>query len=315
MRSLRSRLPPMKSLVAFEVVARYLSFTKAGRELCISREAVSRQIRILEEHLGVQLFNRLHRAVSLTRAGRDFLMVVQSCLEDIAEVSDRLQGCTGTRKISICSTIAISSFWLTPRILNYRSLFPDSEISVSVTDSPVDMVADGIDLGFRYGSGDWPGLATTRLFSVDSFPVCAPSYLSENPSIRNPFDLLGHQLVNLDGDMHADEGWRWWLTGHGVTLPQDFRSLGFDSYANVLQVALDGRGVALGFSGLSSELLEQKRLVRPLPESLQGSGAVYLVTPENTQLPAHAQQFIDWILEEHSYDRIQSPGLRLAALA
>ena len=116
MQTLASQLPPLKSLVAFEAAARHLSLTRAGEELRISREAVSRQIRVLEEHLGVKLFERLHRAVALTQAGHEFEMVVKKSLENIASVTGEIRQPGEPFRVTVSSTIALASFWLTAQL-------------------------------------------------------------------------------------------------------------------------------------------------------------------------------------------------------
>lgn len=303
MQSIGSKLPPLKCLVAFEASARHLSFTRAAKELGISREAVSRQIRVLEEHLGVKLFDRVHRAVALTQSGRKFQSVVQSSLENIAYITGAIRRPSRSFRITVSSTIAIASFWLTPRLAKFGSKHPNVEIHVAISDMPKDLMADGIDVGFRYGDGDWRGLTALRLFGVDSFPVCSPEYLDSAPPLNKPADLLQHNLVNLDGASHVSEDWWWWLKGQGVDVPKSLKTLGFDSYDNVMQVALDGQGVALGFSGYATTLLEKGQLVRPMESELSRGLAVYLVVPSGTKPAPRVQNFIDWVLDEAAEER------------
>ena len=298
MRSLRSKLPPLNGLVAFEAAARHLSFTRAGQELLVSREAVSRQIRILESHLGVKLFARLYRALELTEAGRDFHAVVLESLENIARGAEALQRASHPSKVAVTATIAITSFWLTPRLPRFRAAHPKVEIRVSVSDEPPRMVAQGMDIGLRYGAGKWPGLKATHLFDVDSFPVCAPGYLASADPIEEPADLLGQTLLNLDGTPHSMEDWTWWLAECGVAMPASPRTLGFDSYANVIQAALDGQGVALGFGRIIDDLLSRGQLVRPIERTLSRGHAVYLVVPGSSELSRNAQHFFDWVVAE-----------------
>ena len=297
MPNLRRRLPPLNSLVAFEASARHLSFTKAGRELRVSREAVSRQIRILEDHLGVVLFERLYRALALTKAGEEFQRSVRQHLEAIARAAESLERAGKPARLTVTATIAISSYWLTPRLPRFRAAHRDAEIRVVVSDAPVDLSA-GIDLGLRYGEGRWPGLRARHLFDVESFPVCAPDYAARSGRIAGPGDLVAHTLLNLDGPSHAGEDWTWWLKGAGVAPRDDLQILGFDNYANVIQAALEGQGVALGFSGIVDPLVARGQLVRPIPASFSAGCAVYLVTPEDVALSPLAQQFYDWVLAE-----------------
>jgi LysR family glycine cleavage system transcriptional activator len=298
MQSLGSKLPPLRSLVAFEAAARHLSFTNAATELTISREAVSRQIRMLEEHLGIKLFDRLHRQIALTTSGKKFQSVIQESLENVAHVTGTIRRPGRPFRISVGSTIAITSFWLTPRLSRFRSKHPNVEIHVAISDAPQDLLANGIDVGLRYGDGSWTGLEALRLFGVECFPVCSPEYLEGTAPINEPADLLQHNLVNLDGVVHASEDWWWWLKGQGVEVPKSLKTLGFDSYDNVIQVALEGQGVAMGFSGYVTGLLETGRLVRPMEAKLTSRLAVYLVVPGGVKPAPKVQDFINWVLKE-----------------
>ena len=298
MQSLRSKLPPMNSLVTFEAAARHLSFTAAGRELLVSREAVSRQIRLLEDHLGVKLFARLYRALELTEAGRELQSVVGESLENIARTAASLQRAGRPSKIAVTATIAIASFWLTPRLPGFRAAHPDTGIRVIVSDAPVALVAESFDVGLRYGDGNWPGHKATRLFDVHSYPVCSPGYLKDAAPIEAPADLLEHTLLNLDGTAHSLEDWDWWLVESGVYMPASYRTLGFDSYANVIQAALDGQGIALGYSGIVDDLVLRGDLVRPTGSALGKGCAVYLIVPTGVSLAPMAQDFFDWVLAE-----------------
>lgn len=303
MLNLRTRLPPLNALVAFEAAARHLSFTRAGEELRVSREAVSRQIRTLEGHLGAKLFLRLHRALALTAEGEAFRIVVQDSLEHIARAGAALQRKGRPAKLTVTATIAIATYWLTPRLPKFRARHPEAEIRVVVSDAALAMAADGIDVGLRYGDGKWPGVKAVRLFEVASAPVCAPRYLEQNRPLRTPADLVGHTLLNLDGPPHAREDWIWWLAGMQVPQPASLHILGFDSYANVIQAALDGQGVALGFSGVIDGLLEAGQLLRPMAASLGKGLAVYLVVPSSAPLSPLAREFHDWVLGEAAQQR------------
>ncbi len=303
MQSVGSKLPPLKSLVAFEASARHLSLTRAAKELGISREAVSRQIRVLENHLDVKLFDRLHRAVALTASGKKFQSVVQESLENIAYVTGAIRRPSRPFKITVSATIAIATFWLTPRLARFRSKHPNVEIHVAISDTPKDLKADGIDAGLRYGDGNWQGLTAFRLFGIYSFPVCAPDYLKGAAPLNAPDDLLNHNLVNLDGAAHASEDWSWWLKGHDVSVPKSFKTLGFDSYDNVIQAALECQGVALGFSSLVADMIAEGRLVRPIDAELTKGLAVFLVIPNALKPAPRVQNFIDWILDEAAREK------------
>ena len=264
----------------------------------ISREAVSRHIRVLEENLGVKLFERLHRAVALTPAGTKLQVVVRESLEDIAYVSGSIRAPKQAFRITVSATIAISSFWLTPRLKKFRARHPNIEIHAVVGDQPKDLYTEEVDVGLRYGDGNWQGLRSIRLFDIDSFPVCTPDYLEQSGGLTSVAGLPDHTLINLDGVSHSTEDWWWWLNANGVRVPGSFNVLGSNSYDNVIQLALNGEGVALGFSGLIDDLLASGRLVRPLGDLQQRVQSVYAVVPTAMSPMPQVTDFIDWIVEE-----------------
>ena len=200
--------------------------------------------------------------------------------------------------MTISATVALSSYWLTPRLPRFRRHHPETEIRVVVSDSLPDMAAEGIDVGLRYGDGAWPGTKARHLFDIESFPVCSPGYLDTAAGLSKSGDLSQHTLLNLDGTAHAAEDWTWWLSEAGVSGPLPRQTLGFDNYVNVLQAALDHQGVALGFSGIVEDFIEKGVLVRPLEVSLATGWAVYLVVPEKGTLSSEAESFYHWVLQE-----------------
>jgi|APSaa5957512535_1039671.scaffolds.fasta_scaffold04951_7 LysR family transcriptional regulator, glycine cleavage system transcriptional activator len=298
MQNLRKYLPPVNSLVAFEASARHLSFTRAGQELLISREAVSRQIRILEDYLRIKLFVRLYRALELTPAGEEMQVVVSESLDRIARTATSLQHDNQPTKISVTATIAITTFWLTPRLSHFSDTHPQVDISISSSDTPLDMMDAGSDVGILYGKGKWPGYKSTHLFDVENFPICSPRYLEETDPISSLEDLKNHTLLYLNGSMHAIENWDWWMESLGMEMPANVRKLGFDSYDNVIQAAMDSQGIALGFTNLLGDQLSKGRLVRPLEQAFSKGNGIYLVVPRGKPMSANAQKFFDWVKSE-----------------
>ncbi|MBT4891281.1 MAG: LysR family transcriptional regulator [Rhodospirillales bacterium] len=298
MQTLRKTLPPVNSLVAFEASARLLSFTRAGQELLISREAISRQIRILENYLGIKLFVRLYRALELTPAGEEMKAVVSESLGNIAKTAISLQYKNQTTKITVASTIAITTFWLTPRLSSFSQTHGDVDISIGASDSPLDLMEEGSDVGILYGKGKWPGYKSTHLFDVESYPVCSPRYLEETDPVNKLEDLKNHTLLYLNGSMHSVENWDWWMESLGMEMPDNVRKLGFDSYANVIQAAMDSQGIALAFTDLLGEQLKKGRLIRPIKDTFSKGNAIYLVVPRGKPLSPNAQKFFNWVIKE-----------------
>jgi len=298
MQNLRTRLPPVNSLVAFEASARLLSFTRAGQELHISREAISRQIRILESHLQISLFVRKYRALELTPAGKELKFVVSESLNNIADCTLSLKHKTQPTKINIVATIAITSFWLIPRLSKFCRTFPQVDIDIRASDDPIGRLEAGADIGILYGKGKWSGYESTHLFDVETFPVCSPQYLKTSGPLTDLSDLNNHTLLYLTGTMHSGENWDWWIESLNLEPLSTARKLSFDSYDNVIQAAMDGQGIALGFSNLVGKQMTKGRLVRPFKQSFKKGDGVYLVVPRGRRVQTNARRFLDWIQHE-----------------
>ncbi len=280
----------------FEAAARHLSFTRASEELLVSREAVSRSVGSLETHLGVRLFVRRHRSIELTAAGRVLKAGVSDGLTTIVKSVERTRPGARRRHVIVWATVALAHFWLTPRLPRFRDRHHDIELHVRASDAQLDMAVENIAVALRYGTGTWPGLRSKHLFDTETFPVCAPRYLESARAIHTPADLLRHTLLNLDGDPHADEDWTWWLSASGVKHSRQPVTIGFDSYADVIQAALAGQGIALGFSHVVDDLIAQGQLVRPLPDILRKGYGVYAVVAVDGTLSAEARTFLDWLV-------------------
>lgn len=264
----------------------------------MSREAVGRSVATLETHLGVRLFVRRHRSIELTSAGRAFKTGVTEGLATIAKSVERTRPGTRRRHVTVRATVALAHFWLTPRLPRFRRRYPEIELHVRASDASLDIAVENIDVALRYGTGRWPGQRAKHLFDTETFPVCAPRYLDSARAVHKPTDLLRHTLLNLDGDPHADEDWTWWLQASGVNRLDRLVTVGFDSYADVIQAALDGQGVALGFSHVVDDLIARGQLVRPLPGVLRKGYGVYAVVAVDGSPSAEARTFLDWLVGE-----------------
>lgn len=308
MTSLRSRLPPANGLVVFEAAARHLNFTRAAAELSVTQAAVSRQIQGLEEHLGVALFHRGHRALKLTRGGARLHKAVAMGLEHIADTAAEIGRVRNPWEVTVSSSVTFASYWLMSRVAKFRSAHPEVELRL-VASAPVsDLVSAGIDLAVRYGHGAWPGMEAIHLLDNEIFPVCAPSYLSGRPPLGTPVGLLGETLLHL---VEYDRNWvTWgsWLRAFGVEQAPAGRGLEFDNYLILIQAALDGQGIALGGARLAEDFLARGALVRPVEATLSSERAFHLVIPAQVTLSPAAALFRDWILAEARRGRASAEG-------
>lgn len=183
-RGYRRIIPSMTALVEFEAVARLSSFTMAAHELGVTQAAVSRQVKALEETLGVQLFHRLHRAIKLTREGEALQQVVSESMQKIAGVFDRLAKYPQQEQIVIAATAAFSQFRFLPRLAQLKQRLPQAQLQLTTQMFTADLLHKDIDVAIRFGSGKWPDGTAVLLFDEEVFPVCAPKWLQEHAALR-----------------------------------------------------------------------------------------------------------------------------------
>jgi LysR family transcriptional regulator, glycine cleavage system transcriptional activator len=296
--SLRSKLPPVNSLVVFEAAARLMNFTRAAQELSVTQAAVSRQIQLLEDHLGTQLFQRQPRALKLTLPGHRLHKAVTMSLEHIANTVMDLRRIGPKADVTVATSVTFASYWLMAHIAKFRAANPEIELKV-VASAPVsDLAGAGIDLAIRYGSGKWPGVQAIHLMDNEVFPVCSPDYLAGRKPLKKPRDLLEESLLHL---IEYDRNWvTWeaWLQNFGVPWKPAKRGLEFDNYLVLVQGALDGQGIALGGGRLAEDFIARGTLVRPITATLSSSRGFYLLVPMDVPLSQPAKHFRDWIVGE-----------------
>ena len=296
--SLRSKLPPMNSLVTFEAAARHLNFTHAARELHVTQAAVSRQIHLLEDYLQVALFRRQHRSLQMTREGERLQQAVTMGLEHIANTAADLRRTRKGDEVTVATSVTFASYWLMSRVAKFRALHPEVELRLVASGPVSDLAVAGIDLAVRYGRGSWPRVESTHLLDNEVFPVCAPNYLAGRPPLSGAADLLNETLLHL---VEYDRNWvTWeaWLRAVGVDKKPANKGLVFDNYLVLIQAALDGQGIALGGGRLADDFLARGALVRPIDATQRSDRAFYLIRSSDVPLSRSAKLFSDWILAE-----------------
>ncbi len=291
------RLPPLDLFHTFEAVARHRSFTRAADELCLTQSAVSRQIKALEDTLGLRLFHRLHRAIEVTAEGQRLFDSVTRGLDDVSACLADLGASAKAPQITVSASVAFAWFWLMPRLERFSALQPDVDLRVLATDQPVMPGTGDVDVAVLFGSGQWDGLETRLLFGEQVYPVCSPTYLRDHPALHRPEDLLDQTLLHLEYGKPSFGGvdWRTWLLRQGVNGQPVRRGLRFNSYPMVLQAAEAGHGVALGWSYVTDPLLAEGRLVCPVDRMLKTRDGYYLCTSENAGENPGIAAFLSWI--------------------
>ncbi len=288
------QLPNLNALRAFESAGRNLSFTRAAEELNVTQAAVSHQIKVLEEQLGFRLFRRVHRGLRLTEAGQSYLPEVRAAFEKLEAATERLvvNDATGVLTVSVLPSFAAK--WLVPRLMHFQAKHPEIDVRVSAVDRSVDFEQEDIDLGIRFGRGDYRGLKAVPLMAESVFPVCSPALAERGNGLRKPEDLRHFTLLHDDMVLN----WAEWLQAAGVTGIDASRGPFFSDSAMLINAAVEGLGVALGRSALASGDLEAGRLVRPFELSLQTAFGYYIVYPQRRDDRPKITVFRDWLLEE-----------------
>lgn len=299
------RLPSLDLLRGFEVAARLLSFTRAGEELHLTQSAVSRQMKELEEQLGVTLFQRQHRALLLTEAGQQFYPVAAQVLATMRAATDRLRAAAGTHSLYVSTTAGFASLWLIPRLAGFARTHPGVDVRISADTRIQDLERDGVDVAIRYCPPALAGTDAVRLFGERVFPVCSPALLADaKRPLREAADLSKHVLLHVDD---PDGRWPWlhwrvWLEVVGV---QDLRpagSLRFSGYDQVIPAAVAGHGVALGRTPLVGKALAAGELVAPFEREAQSARAYFAKVSNNAGGRAEVADFVAWLKREAAVD-------------
>ena len=294
------RLPPLELFHTFEAVARHKSFTSAADELCVTQSAVSRQIKTLEEALGLRLFHRLHRAIEVTADGQSLFESVTLGLEELNTCLEKL-GATGKApQITVSASVAFAWFWLMPRLERFSALQPEIDLRVLATDQPVAPGVGDVDVAILFGSGQWEGLDAQLLFGERVYPVCSPAYQRDHMALQRPEDLLNQTLLHLEYGKSSFGGvdWRSWLLRQGVNGQPVRRGLRFNSYPMVLEAAQAGQGVALGWSYITDPLIRTGRLVCPVDRKVETQDGYYLCASKENGKAPNIVAFLQWISNE-----------------
>jgi len=297
-------LPPLDLIEGFEAAARNLSFTKAGAELHLTQSAVSRQIKALEDWLGVPLFERRTRSLVLTQHGESLYMAVPGVLRTIENVTREIRHEQLARALTVTTTPAFASLWLIPRLSSYTREHPQVDVRISTSAEFVDLERSNVEIAIRY-TGVLPKGAATKLFEEEVFPVCAPEMLKDRKKpLSVPADLRHHVLLHYDDQQNRIPwlDWPTWLDAVGLA---DFKAAGavrFNQYDQVVVAAAAGQGVALGRNPLLKRMLRDGKLVAPFSSKSVAPRAYYLITSETSARNPDVSDFIDWLFTEAGRD-------------
>jgi LysR family transcriptional regulator, glycine cleavage system transcriptional activator len=299
-----ARLPPLNALRFFEAAARHGSFKLAAAELNVTPSAVSHGIVALEDTLGVALFVREPRRLSLTPAGQLYFPYIAEAFSLIALGTQRLPDGRTRRTVSVSCAPTLAVRWLVPRLHAFRAAWPDVDVSVDTSRRQVGFPLDGFDFGIRLSRGPVPGSDWSRLFGERLVPVCSPAYRATLSDGDGQPDLRRATLIHVDT---ASEDWQVWLDGAGldgsgaIDAIDATGGLRFDTIQLALEAASTGMGVAIGRRPLVNAELESGALVFAADRTVSAKTAYWLVSAESTEGAEERpdlQAFKHWLLQE-----------------
>lgn len=300
MENLRRLLPPLSSLLPFEATARLGSITRAGAGLNLTQAAISKQIKSLEQDLGTQLFERRNRAVYLTEEGQELGRIVSEALGSIGTFCGNLRQKHKDGEIVLHSQLCEGLYWLMPRLSKFYQEHPGTAVKVSVSTKPITEATERFDLALQT-AGRETGDAKLAFAAEDEvFPICSPKYL-ENLQGRASIDrlpsyrLLHHRVYPQDWI-----DWDSWLEGINSDVRVGYAGAEYDSYPIMIQAALEGLGIGLGWHRNVESYLAVGSLVRPFEEHLSVPDGLCIYQPAGWHPRSGTRALLKWLKSELS---------------
>ena len=295
MQKYKNYLPNLESLITFDAVARYQSFTMAADELCLTQPAVSQRIKLLEEEMAVQLFERSHKSIRLTAHGNEFHNSVVIALNHLVAASETLKTTSKKLNIKISTDVAMSSCWFSTRLAELHDNFPDFSFELIANDNPDAYAEASIDIAIIHGQDEWSGYKSELLFSEEVVPVCSPSFLKEIGPFHEPKELIESKLIDLIYEKWTWMNWTIWLSEVNVLNPKINRVFRSNLYDATIQAAKDGLGIALAWRYFVDPDLLDGTLVMPLKKSVKTTNGYYLLIDERNVNFEQIESVANWI--------------------
>ena len=280
------KTPPIQWLPVFEAAASQLSFKKAAQILSVTPPAVSQQIKAFESWLGVKLFERRARHLSLTVEGEFYLGVAQEVLRAHTQGYVGFRRSFDERSLRISTSIFIAQELLLPNYSSFSDFYDNTELRIEAGMSLVDFESESIDATIRFGTGEWPNVTSQKLGDTGIAPVCCPDYLAKNP-IRQLSDLKQHRLI-VTSSVHTD--WEQWGWEAGS---DDQDKMVCDSYMATIKAASAGLGIAMGIFPITNSWVSKGLLTFPLSQPIPTPYTYWVCTPGSHVHPA-TSAFFQW---------------------
>jgi LysR family glycine cleavage system transcriptional activator len=302
---LERRQLPLNAMRAFETVARHLHMRKAAQELGVTHGAVSRQVKLLEQQLGVLLFDRVHNRIELTAGGQRLFKTVQDAFDSISESTYFLNPDSMTGSLIIDATPSIAVNWLLPLVGEFANRYPEIDIRLRNIMPQQAMLNSDFDVALCYGKPLEPAWPSSQLYRDSQFPVASPKLLQRYPAVKEARDLLQMPLLQ---DRH--DRWRDWFSSQGIDEHRGNANLYLQEAYQALAAAREGFGIALADQLDVARDLETGVLVGLSDETVWLPEAIYLVTAPEGRLTQRAKLFIDYLTKWLDEAGALSTGLK-----
>jgi DNA-binding transcriptional LysR family regulator len=285
-------------LFVFEVCGRLLSFTQAAQELGVSQPAVSLTIKQLEGSIGFKLFQRGHRQINLTNQGELFYSEVSQSLKRILKSALELGQVEQATLVTLSVSTAFANYWVIPRLSELHNSYPTIDLRLQVVDKDSDLEDENVSLGIRRGKGRWPGYQSSRITTEELIPIASKAYIAKFGQPNSINNLSRHLFIHLEEPYRPRPKWKDWFSAFGIDYTDSGEGLRLNDYALVIQAAMSGEGIALGWRHVVDSLIERGLLVQAYPESWVTGEEFHLIWSSKIELSQQAKLVRDWILNE-----------------
>lgn len=288
----RRFLPSIPSLLALEAVDRLGSASAAAEELSLTQSAISRQLKSMEQQLGVDLIQRSQMRLHLTPAAQEYVQVARAALTQLAQASLKLKANPTGGSLNLSILPAFGMHWLAPRLQDFARRHPEVTVNLNTRLRPFDFETQHFDAAIHFGQRDWAGVNYLPIMRETVLPVCAPDILPDNPDDIEW--LAGAPLLHLET---RPDAWERWFAGQGRDVT-GVRGMLFDQFSTMGQATVHGLGVALLPSYLVEEDLRTGRLVQAWQGPGVSLGDFYLVWPQSRAESEPLKSFRLWLEDQ-----------------
>lgn len=295
------QLPNLSALRSFEAAARHQNFSRAADELHVTHGAISHQVRALEDELGVQLFARHGKRIKITKEGDRFAGLLRKSLSDIATATESIKTDAKQQRLTVTSMSSFAARWLSPRLGQFIEQHPDLEVTLQSSNHMTDFEREAVDVGIRFGRGNYPGLVVEKVIDDFYYPV-ASSRFNNGKLPCTPEKIGRSTLLRCIGDP-----WTPWFQAAGVDFPEPTSGLVFQDSSMLVRAAVEGYGIALARHVIVCNDLDTGDLVCISDVMVQSPESYYLVcTPSALQKP-QVKDFRTWLFGEIA--KLRAPGV------